>query len=212
MKIPWLVGLAMVCTAAAFAQTGAPGSTQPPASPAGSMMAPTISVTGCVAGGSNAEPVTLTHAMVLPFTAQAAGTEPTRPDLSVSPLPDPTAVSAAATQPQTPTPTQSPAASAVPGAVRAAGSSGAPGAVGTSGVIAGTAPAGSSASSVDGYRLSGVDMTSWIGRRVQIMGTLAPTTATQQPVAVFTSDQAAAAPMREIRVLSVQPVTGSCPK
>jgi hypothetical protein len=212
MKIPGLVGVAMMWTAAAFAQTGAPASTQPPASPAGSMMTPTISVTGCVAGGSKSEPITLTHAMVQPFNAQPTGTEPTKPDLSVSPLPDPTAVSAAATQPQPQTPPQSAAATAVPSAAGTAGSSGAPGAVGTSGVIAGTAPAGSSASSVDGYRLSGVDMTSWIGRRVQVMGTLVPPTPRQQPVAVFTSDQAAAAPMHEIRVLSVQPVTGPCPK
>jgi hypothetical protein len=208
MKIPWLVGFAMTCTAAAFAQTGAPASTQPPASPVGTTT-PTLAVTGCVVGGSNSEPVTLTQAMVLPFASQPASSEPTTPDVSVPPSPDPTAASAAATQPQAPAARSSPAAGAVAGA---AGSSVAPGAVGTSGVLAGTAPAGSSASSVDGYRLSGVDMTSWIGRRVQIMGTLLPPKASTQPVAVVTSDQAAAGSMREIRVLSVQPVTGGCPK
>jgi len=46
--------------------------------------------------------------------------------------------------------------------------------IGTSGAVTGTAPAGSSSSGVSGYRLSGVDMTSWVGKRVQLVGTVVP--------------------------------------
>ena len=89
-----------------------------------------------------------------------------------------------------------------------------PRAVGTVGTVRGTAPAGSSSSSVGGYRLSGTDMTSWIGRRVQIIGTLvsSPTASSDAPVGTSgTQGTVAALPMPEFHVISVQPITGVCP-
>jgi hypothetical protein len=72
----------------------------------------------------------------------------------------------------------------------------------------GTAPAGSSASSVSGYRLTGADMTGWLGRRVQIVGQMVPTTAG----ASATNPAATArATLPEFRVVSVQPISGECP-
>ena len=204
MKIPWLCSLAMFCATAAVGQTSAAPSQTPSLSEA----LKTLSITGCVAGGFNGEPVSLTHAMVLPFGSAAALTDsPATSDTSASASPDPTRVSAGATQPQTSTP---PLPAAPPTDAGAATT--APSPVGTSGTIAGTAPAGSSASSVAGYRLSGVDMTSWIGRRVQIVGTVQPARPMTQAVAVETSDRIAMAAMPQFRVLSVQPVTGACPK
>jgi hypothetical protein len=137
-----------------------------------------ISVTGCVANGTKPDTVTLTHAMVLPFGSPTFVPEP----LSV-------AESSAPAQPAPPSRT-----SAIPGAV------------GTSGTISGTAPAGSSASSVDGYRLSGVDMTVWIGRRVQVVGTVEP----PRQAVVLDIGKPSSAPT--LLVMSVQPVTGPCTK
>jgi NAD(P)-dependent dehydrogenase (short-subunit alcohol dehydrogenase family) len=94
-----------------------------------------------------------------------------------------------------------------PAPVATIGASGSAAEIGASGVITGTAPAGSSASSASGYRLSGTDMTAWLGRRVQIVGTLVPA-----PVTKAKPDGSATAPMAELRVQSVQPITGSCPK
>ena len=86
-----------------------------------------------------------------------------------------------------------------------------PSAVGTSGTITGTAPAGSSTSSISGYRLSGADMTPWVGRRVQIVGTLVPAAARASSGGTAASKSLAGAiAMPEFRVVSVQPITGSC--
>jgi hypothetical protein len=160
----------------------------------------TVAITGCVARGDKNDPITLRGAMVMPFGSPSIAPEPisaAEPPATVSP--DPSSVSAAATQPPRVTPP----------ATRA---SQIPGAVGTAGTIEGTAPAGSSASSVDGYRLSGVDMTPWIGRRVQVLGTVRPAAPLTPPVAVETSERVALAAIPEFHVLSVQPVTGPCPK
>jgi pilus assembly protein FimV len=242
MKTAVLTGFLIVCSAAAFAQTPAAA----PQSPASR----TITLTGCVGGGSNAQPITLANAMVVPGGEANA---------AASPSPVPGAVSAGTTQP--------PAAAGTPGAVGTSGTAGAAGtaggvgtptggaaagvgtppvsgvagatagtaggaptygaagagtsatagspappsgAVGTSGTIAGTAPAGSSTSSVSGYRLTGADMAGWVGRRVQIVGSVAPATPG------VPASPAAGAPttpsMPEFRVVSVQPVTGDCPK
>ncbi len=191
MKTPWLCSFIVLGASAAFGQT---------TTPSVSSDAPrTVVVTGCVARGDKSDPVTLMNALVLPFGSPAVAPEPiSAAEPSTPPLPEPAPVSASATQPKASAP--STAASAIPGAV------------GTSGTIAGTAPAGSSASSVDGYRLSGVDMTTWIGRRVQITGTVSPPAALTQAVAVETSERLALAAMPEFRVMSVQPVTGPCPK
>jgi hypothetical protein len=168
LKTPTLCGIVLVCSSAAFAQT-------PPAPAADAPK--TITLTGCVGGGTNAQPITLANAMVIP-SADAAGT----PAPSSSPLLD--AVSLPETQP--------------------------PSAVGTSGTITGTAPAGSSTSSISGYRLSGADMTSWIGRRVQIVGTVVPAAARAASGGPAGYPLAGAIAMPEFRVVSVQPVTGDC--
>ena len=57
--------------------------------------------------------------------------------------------------------------------------------------------------------LSGADMAGWVGRRVQIVGSVvpAPAGASISPAGASTSP-----PMPEFRVVSVQPVTGDCPK
>jgi len=70
--------------------------------------------------------------------------------------------------------------------------------------------AGSSASSLSGYRLSGTDMTSWIGRRVQIVGSVVPAAPGASPTAAAGATSASAFP--EFRVISVQPTTGDCPQ
>src|SRR6185436_10284491 len=170
MKTAVVCGLALVCASVASAQT--------PAMPAPADSARTITLTGCVGGGQNAQPITLGNAMVIP-TGQNAAAEP-------SPVPDP--ASSGATQPTgaaggvgtagaassgVGTPPPAGATSAGVGTAGAAGTTGtagtasAAGATGTAGVasspsatptagasagIAGTAPAGSSASSLSGYR------------------------------------------------------------
>jgi hypothetical protein len=167
MKTAVLCGIALVCSSAAFAQTPPASGDAPKA----------ITLTGCVAGGVNAQPITLTNAMVIP-AADAAG------ESSAAPSPVPPPVSPPATQPPSP--------------------------VGTSGTVVGTAPAGSSTSSASGYRLSGVDMSSWLGKRVEIVGSVV---AAPIPPAAGTAT-AASAPgtvkLPELRVVSVQPATGSC--
>src|SRR5262249_16984945 len=75
-------------------------------------------------------------------------------------------------------------------------------------VVTGTAPAGSSASSVSGYRLSGADMTGWIGRRVQIVGTMTPSAAGASATNPAVTPSAT---LPEFRVVSVQPISGDCP-
>src|SRR6476659_1238285 len=81
MKIAVMCGLALVCSSVASAQTPAP--------PASADSARTITMTGCVGGGQNAQPITLANAMVIP-TGQNA-------DATPSPVPD--AASSGATQP-----------------------------------------------------------------------------------------------------------------
>jgi hypothetical protein len=193
MRIHWLCSVLMLSAAAASAQT-----TGSPAPSVASVAPKTISVTGCVANGSKSDAVTLTNAMVLPFGSPAVSPEPiSAADAVASATPEPPPVSPAPTQPQASAPPEPRArASAIPGAV------------GTSGTIAGTAPAGSSASTMDGYHLAGVDMTSWIGRRVQILGTVEPA---KEAVVLDTTKPPAPA-MPTLRVLSVQPVTGPCVK
>ena len=86
------------------------------------------------------------------------------------------------------------------------------GSLGAAATVRGTAPAGSSSSSVGGYRLSGADMTSWIGRRVQIVGTLvsSPTASSTSPVGTSGTLGTNPLPMPEFHVVSVQPITGVC--
>jgi len=187
-----LCGITLVGSSVAFAQTPAPPETG--ATPH------TITLTGCVGGGANAQPVTLTSAMVIPTTEQAG---------TVMPSPVPAPVSPTATQPAAAT-----GAAAKAGGTGAAGT---PGAVGTSGtMVAGTAPAGSSSSSISGYKLSGTDMSPWLGRRVQIVGSLVPDAPNGAPTSAAAIGATRIAPdgspiLPELRVVSVSPVTGECP-
>ncbi|HMF96201.1 MAG TPA: hypothetical protein VKE96_17985, partial [Vicinamibacterales bacterium] len=80
----------------------------------------------------------------------------------------------------------------------------------TGAAVAGTAPAGSSGSSISGYRLTGADMTSWVGRRVQIAGSVVP--AAPGAAASSAAPGAPTVSFPEFRVVSVQPVTGDCPQ
>jgi pilus assembly protein FimV len=220
MRTAVLCGIAIACSSAAFAQT-------PDAQPPSTAAPRTITLTGCVGGGTNAQPITLANAMVVP----------TGQDAATTPLPVPGAASAGTTQPTaggvgTPgtatagvgtagTASADVGSAAGTGVAGTAGAPGTPGAVGTSGVapaagagssatIAGTAPAGSSGSSISGYRLSGADMASWIGRRVQIVGSLVPALPGAMPAAGATGAPHATFP--EFRVVSVQPMTGDCPQ
>jgi hypothetical protein len=193
MKPLLLCSIALIGTSAAFAQ--------PPATP--ETGAPrTITLTGCVAGGgASAQPITLTKAMVIPATEQAGVVTP-------SPLPAP--VSATTTQPAT--------GASGPGTAGTTRTAGTAGAIGTSGtIVAGTAPAGSSASSVSGYKLSGTDMSAWLGRRVQIVGSLVPAAPGGAPASPAAIGAAPLGPdgapvLPEFRVVSVSPVTGDCPQ
>jgi len=221
MKTAALCGIALFCSSAAFAQT---------APPSGSAAAAphSITLTGCVGGGNNAQPITLSNAMVLPAGAQA--------DATAAPSPVPDAVSQPTTQPPTSSAGAAGAAgttgtagaagaAGTTGAAGAAGTAGTTGAAGTTGVAgtagapagsvgasataAGTAPAGSSASSVSGYRLSGTDMTGWIGRRVQLVGSLVQTPVGTSAATVGANTSGV---LPEFRVVSVQPISGDCPR
>ena len=200
MKTAVVCGIAIACSSAAFAQ--APDPQAPANTPR------TITLTGCVAGGSNAQPVTLANAMVVPNAPEAATT----------PSPVPPAASSGATQPAGAAAGVGTAGTAAAGAgtagtasagVGTAGTMPPAGAAGTSGAasVAGTAPAGSSGSSISGYRLSGTDMASWIGKRVQIVGSVVPAAAGATP-----TPGASGLNVPEFRVVSVQPATGDCPQ
>jgi hypothetical protein len=63
---------------------------------------------------------------------------------------------------------------------------------------------------MNGYRLSGTDMTSWSGQRVQIVGVVIPS-----PSGSSTASGASGATLPEFRVTSVTPATGGsggCPQ
>jgi len=56
---------------------------------------------------------------------------------------------------------------------------------------------------MNGYTLTGADMTAWNGQRVQIVGSVVPPN---------TSAGANASAMPVFRVQTVQPITGPCPQ
>jgi hypothetical protein len=197
MKTVVLCGITLLAVAPAFAQTSAPVKTDPASK--------TVTLTGCVGGGVDAAPITLSQAMVVPTTTQ--------PDQTASPVPSP--ASPPVTQP--PDPTLPPSGAAVtPSPIGTSGTkTPASSTAGTTGVMTGTAPAGSSGSSITGYRLSGTDMQPWLGRRVQLQGTFTPAAASPAgstaTTAAVTGGMVTPPPL-EFRVQSVQPVTGTCPK
>jgi hypothetical protein len=129
---------------------------------------------------------------LVPRTTSSAETEPPDPTLPpptaapVQPVPSPTGTSG----------TKTPASTAAP-----------------TGVVTGTAPAGSSGSSVTGYRLTGADMQPWIGKRVLLVGSFVPAASSASaPAGTSPTVTGAAAipPVLEFRIQSVQPTTGAC--
>jgi len=96
----------------------------------------------------------------------------------------------------------------VTGATGAATPTGAAGSMPPTTGVTGTAPAGSSASSASGYRLSGADMTGFVGQRVQLVGSLVPAAT---GASSSTPGMPATTPLPEFRVVSVQPISGNCP-
>src|SRR6185503_18186247 len=96
MKTAVLCGIALACSAAAFAQTPAAS----PASPVSVTDAPkTVTLTGCVGGGTNNQPITLANALVIPSADAAGETAASVGETAASPLPVPSAVSRPETQP-----------------------------------------------------------------------------------------------------------------
>jgi hypothetical protein len=198
VKTVVLCGLTLLAVVPAFAQTSAPAAADPSSK--------TVTLTGCVGGGADSKPITLSQALIVPGapqpgqsdpslvprTTSSAETEPPDPTLPpptaapVQPVPSPTGTSG----------TKTPASTAVP-----------------TGVVTGTAPAGSSGSSVTGYRLTGADMQPWIGKRVLLVGSFVPAASSASaPAGTSPTVTGAAAipPVLEFRIQSVQPTTGAC--
>ena len=197
MKTVVLCGITLLAVAPAFAQTSTPASADPANK--------TVTLTGCVGGGVDSAPITLSQAMVVPTTSQ--------PDQPPSPVPS--SASSPVTQPPDATLPPSGAAAVTPSPTGTSGTKmPGPGTAGTTGVMTGTAPAGSSGSSITGYRLSGTDMQPWLGKRVQMLGTFVPAAAAPagSTTTAAVTGGASTPPALEFRVQSVQPVTGPCPK
>jgi hypothetical protein len=158
-----------------------------------------VTMTGCVGGGEGSKPITLSNALIIPGTPQ-----PGELDQTLSPLP-----------PQVSTdPTEPPSgAAAVPASPT--GTSGSKNTAttptGTTGVVTGTAPAGSSGTTLTGYRLSGSDMKPWVGQRVQVSGMFVPAAPVAAAPATVTG-ATTAPPVLEFRVQTVQQASGPCPK
>lgn len=183
MRIAIATGLVLVSAGWASAQTSSQPNAADPAK--------TVTMTGCVASGSGAQPFTLANALILPDAPKPGADSETS-----SPVPSP--VSATPTEPA-----GSGTAAATAGAIGTAGNA-IPVPAGTSGSIAKN-------SNVGTYSLTGTDMTPWAGKRVQIVGTVtSPKTAASASPAIGGSTDAAA-PL-EFKVQSVQGVSGPCPK
>jgi hypothetical protein len=188
MKTVVLCGITLLAVAPAFAQTSSPADVD--------QANKTVTLTGCVAGGAHAAPITLSNALIIPGTVQPG-------EIDQTPSPVPATVSTDPTEPPVG------AAPVTPSPVGTSGSkTTAAATAGTSGVVAGTAPAGSSGSTLTGYRLSGADMSSWIGKRVNVVGSFVPAAAASPTPATG----AVSAPPLEFKVQTVQPASGPCPK
>jgi hypothetical protein len=198
MKTAVLCVITLLATAPAFAQTSSTTS-----------LDKTMTVTGCVAVGSEPTALTLTNPQILPGTAQPGQIDQTPSPIPTTVTPNPTEPPASAT-PQTAA--TSPAAPTTPSPTGTSGTTRtASGAVATSGVVPVTAPDASSASIVSGYRLSGADMKPWVGQRVQVTGSFAPA-APSATAPTKVTGAASAPPVLEFKVQTVQPMAGSCPK
>jgi len=201
MRITVLSSIALMCAATASAQTSGAAASQPNApTTAASKAAQTVTITGCVGPASGSQGgYILSNPLVVPSSAQ-----PATPTAGIS-------------QPSfSPTPGTQPSVGSATGA--GAGSSTAAGATGTAGgsAIGGAAGAAQAAagapSAINGYRLSGNDMSSWAGQRVQIVGMVMPTATGIDASRVAASAGAPGQTLPEFRVQSVEPVTGNCPR
>ena len=189
------VGLAILAASAtAFAQ-GTTSNTPPQA--LGSSATGTIMMSGCVGGGVGAGPITIMNPTIVPSTMQPA---------SVAAAAAPTTIQPATVPPSALTPPTSLAT----------------GTVGTTGITSVTttaspsvvSPGGTTSLSASGggpigYRLTGTDMSSWIGRHVQIVGTLAPMTSETDATSASAGNPAS---FQEFQVQTVVQLTGVCPQ
>jgi hypothetical protein len=148
----------------------------------------------------------------VPPPASAAAVPPaTAPAPPRSTAAPPQSAAAPVASPAQVVPPASPAQVVPPAGSAAVGTTGtAPGVVTRSaGVVTGGTPA---TVATGGYRLSGTDMTSWAGQRVQVVGTFSPSAAMPAGSTAVGQPGAPAAPPLELRVQSVQPILGPCSK
>ena|SRR5438132_1348546 len=235
--ITLLSGIALLCAAVVSAQTA---SALQPASPSSRNAPQTVTLTGCVGSVSGPQGgFMLSNPLVVPpagatATAQA-GTPASTPPYATQPNAGSavgtagtasTGVGTAGTA-STGVGTASPGTAGTTGVASnpasatgtpssAAGTSGTAGSVATAtpGAVAqgGIATGAGTTAAMNGYRLSGADMSSWSGQRVQIVGTVVPGQASAAAAPTNATNAGAAVPMPEFRVQSVQPVDGPCPK
>jgi hypothetical protein len=186
MKWPLFGFLVLTACANVFAQTATP--IAPPQVP-GTSTTGAITMSGCIGGGIGSGPITMMSPTIAPSSLQPGS-------LASSATPS-------SSQPSVVAPPAYQAPSGAPAGAPTTPGSGAVGTTGTqaSGVVGTTGTNGPS-----GYRLTGSDLNSWIGRRVQIVGTMAPLTA---ETSVPTTGPAS---LQEFRVQSVVPLTGLCPQ
>jgi hypothetical protein len=137
------------------------------------------------------------------------GMPPVTPGVTPPPAPPgtPPATAPGVTPPPAPpaVPPNPPTATGTTGAT-AAGTTGSAGSVAAPASPV-TSPEGGAAGS--GYRLTGTDMNAWVGQRVQIVGTIVPSSSKSGEGSP--SAAAGSTPMQEFRVQSVQMIPGSCP-
>ena len=196
MKLLKFIGLVLCAVAApAFAQVATP--IYPPVQP-GPPPAGTFTMSGCVSGaGVGTGFFTMRSPRVVPSA-------PLREDYVASPPPprvEPLTVAPDMYESPPIDELEATAGMLLPGEVGAVGTVGtrAPGAVGTLGPPAPPL----------GYRLSGSDMSSWMGRRVQVVGTMDLVPPQFIPGTV---DMTNPATFPEFYVQSVLPLTGACPQ
>jgi hypothetical protein len=180
---PTFIGLIFLATSAtAYGQIARP--ILPPAY--GSSATGTMTMSGCVSGGGvGAGPITMMSPTIVPSTIAPGSVSSSARPITIPPV--------------TITPMYLPpdTSSYEPSAVGTTGT-GVMGSVGTAGV-----------SPTDGgpigYRLTGSDMSSWVGRRVQVIGTMVP----PDPQALSSPDTTY---YQDFDVRSVVPLTGVCPQ
>ena len=160
----WLCGISL----SAHAAQSTDARQIPGAPPSAGAASPSVTLRGCVGGGGNGAPFTLSDVSVVPPAENNA----------------PTGTTGAASTPS------------------ARGTSGTPGTPGTAPVI--------------GYRLlPKEDISSLVGKRVQVVGTVVPPTAPAGASDSATGAAASAAgvaQMPQFRVTSIEPIAGTCPQ